>query len=116
MSDLESTVIISNSESPLSKTSRRVVSNFLSSSSMGSDESVIMSKRSHSNDSDNVDLNASRSCEGISSIKPIVSAIKTLGLARIRPNVVSSVENNLSSTNTSFPDNAKNKLDFPALV
>ncbi len=100
----------------LEKISSLEVANFLLISEILSLESTNKSRRSHSKASANVALNASNVALGILSIKPIVSASNTLGLAAILPTVVSKVENNLSSTNTSFPDNLRKRLDLPALV
>ena len=102
--------------SPLSRTSRRVVDNFLLNSSGSSLLSTTSSSKSHCNDSSKVAWNASNKSEGSSSMKPIVSANSILGLISILPTVVSKVENNLSSTKTCFPDKARNRDDLPAFV
>ena len=63
-----------------------------------------------------VALNAASVAFGMLSINPMVSAKRILGLFSILPTVVSSVENNWSSTSTVLPDKCWNSDDFPALV
>ena len=113
---VSTTIMLSGSPSLLSNTSLREVESFLWNSVISSLQSTRSNNKSHCNDSSKVAWNASNKSDGRLSMNQIVSANRIRGLNSILPTVVSNVENNLSSTNTSLPDNARNKEDFPALV